>query len=310
MMEFAAKFFPTLSTLLLSLGFARELPGQAMVRVDSNHVETGNAFVFKFSVPNTVGKPDSLGLAPWSQFLPEENILEESSWVSTNSTFEKSIRAVFFEEDSLHLNPAMIFLSSGDTAFTQPLRIVVTATPSPDDLNDMAPIKDIHREPTLWTDYLPWILGGLALVALLFLFYRFAKRSSRQALVSRSIELPAHELALRKLAVLLKKDWVAQGRVKEHYTELTFVVREYLEKRFGAPALESTTEETLAHLKTRAFPSHLEQPLHYLLSQSDLTKFAKIIPPESFHAEALAIAQKIIVETIPPETSTSSIGNA
>jgi len=279
------------------LFFATQALAQVELRADSNYVETGNPYVLHLRFPATLGKPDSLSFSVWENSLPPQNIVNQSEWQSDGQYFSKTITALFFDEDTLELPPLPVALPNGDTAYSNSLQIIVIATPSPDDLNDMAPIKDIHREPSRWTDYPPWILGVLGVLAIFGLLFWLAKRKTKSRVLSRTIETPPHELALKKLEVLAQKKLVTSGFVKEHYAELTFILREYLEKRFRIPALESTTDETLAYLKGSDFPGPLSQELQYLLEQADLAKFAKITPPESFHAEALVNSRKMILET-------------
>lgn len=293
--------------LVLLLFWAQKLEAQVALRSDSNHVETGNPFKLHLQVPKAMGRPDSLGFAAWQEVLPLQNIVSQTEWQSDGAFWGKTLTALFFDEDSLTIPPLPIAFKSGDTLFSNPLEVVVTATPSPDDLNDMAPIKDIHREPPHWTDYLPWVLGGLLVLGVLWLLYWLANRQSKTRLLSRTLEVPAHELALKKLDVLASKQLAFNGMVKEHYAELTFILREYLEKRFAVPALESTTEETLRYLKRSEFPSHLSNALQTLLEQADLAKFAKIVPPESFHLEAVETARKIIQETKPSPPDSPNI---
>jgi len=298
--------FRTFGKFCALICFVLQAQAQAELHTDSNHVETGNPFVFKFRIPVALGKPDSLNFDGWRNFLPPQNIVDETEWQSDGEYYNKSVTALFFDEDSIQLPPLPIALRKGDTVTTNALQIMVTATPSPDDLNDMAPIKDIHREPTHWTDYLPWVLGGLGVLALLGVLFWLANRKSKTKIQSRSIATPAHELALKKLNVLVQKQLNTRGFVKEHYTELTFILREYLEKKFGIPALESTSEETLRHLEGSDFPRHLSQELQNLLEQADLAKFAKIIPPESFHAQAMESSRKVILQTSTNHQSTES----
>ena len=288
---------PIGARLLICCCFALQLQAQAELQTDSNHVETGNPFVFQLRIPATLGKPDSLSFSAWENILPVANIIDQTDWQTDGSFFHMTFTALFFEEDSLQLPPLPIALRHGDTVYANPLQFVVTATPSPDDLNDMAPIKGIHKEPTYWTDYWPWILGVAGVLALLGVLFWMANRKPKTSILSRSIEISPQELALKKLNVLALKKLASNGFIKEHYAELTFILREYLEKQFGIPALESTTEETLGYLKNRDFPKHLARALQSLLEQADLAKFAKIIPPESFHAEALELSRQIIFQT-------------
>jgi hypothetical protein len=107
-------------------------------------------------------------------------------------------------------------------------------------------------------------------------------------------------LALKKLRVLAQKALWRSGAVKEHCAELTFILREYLEKRYEVPALESTSEELLSRLKSTDFPMELRPDLENILAQADLAKFAKAIPPEEFYLYSLDFAQALVTQTIPP----------
>jgi hypothetical protein len=275
-------------------------------------VETGNALTLYLRYSSTLGKPaDSVTFAGWAHILPPENILEQSKWtVAENGTYEKRLTVLFFNEDTLQLPPLPVLLRNGDTLLTNTLDLTIKATPAPEDLNDMAPIKDIHLEAADWTDYLPWVLGVLAVFGLLGLMYYLAMKRQKSLVLSRSMALPPHELALKKLEALHKKNYIASGQVKEHYAELTAIVREYLEKRFGVPALESTTLETMRMLKSREFPSPLVAPLQELLEQADLAKFARISPGASFQESSFALARQLVLETqlvapLNPETTQS-----
>jgi len=288
------------SILMLFL-FASRIQAQIELKADSSHVETGNLYQLHLRIPAGMGKPDSVTFSAWDDVLPTQNIVQQTAWKREGNSLTKELSVLFFEADTIQLPALPISFSNGDTAFSNPLQIIVTATPSPDDLNDMAPIKDIHREQTIWTDYLPWIFGVLLVLAILMVLFWLTKRQKVSKMQSRSIELPPHELALKKLEVLTRKQWISQGYIKEHYAELTFILREFLEKRFGIPALESTTEETVFHLNGHDFTTAQTQALQTLLEQADLAKFAKIMPPESFHIESMETTKSIINQfTAPP----------
>ncbi|HAD14062.1 MAG TPA: hypothetical protein DCF33_16690 [Saprospirales bacterium] len=235
--------------------------------------------------------------------------MEQSNWIADEKGhFSKTLTVLFFNEDTLLLPALNIPLRNGDTLQTNTLDLVVKATPSPDDLNDMAPIKDIHREASDWTDYLPWVIGILAVMALLWLLYFLTLKRQKARLLSRSIALPPHELALKKLDALKQKNWIATGQVKEHYAELTDILREYLEKRFEVPALESTTQETVQALQGLEFPNSLIAPLQQLLEEADLAKFARSIPEKSFYESSFSLARQLVLDTQPiildnPETN-------
>ena len=271
----------------------------ATLQVDSTQVETGNPYVLHLSVPGNK-TPDSLNFGPWLPFFDPKNLVSQTPWRRSGNLFSSNVTVVFFDADTLNLPPLGIAFKGGDTVFTNPLEIVVYPTPSPDDLADMAPIKNISLEPVLWTDYLPIATSVLVGIAVLWLLFWWISRRKQIRLRSQSIGLLPHELALKKLGVLAQKTLWRKDAVKEHCAELTFILREYLEKRYEVPALESTSEELLSRLKLTDFPVELRPDLENIFSQADLAKFAKAIPPEEFYLYSLDFAQALVTQTIPP----------
>jgi len=270
----------------------------ARLEADSLQMETGNPFVLHLSVP-AVNKPDTLGFGPWLDFFRPVNLLTPPQWTKTGGRFTCDLRLIFFDADTLFLPPLSITFAHADTVFTNSLSLIIYPTPGSEDLNDMAPIKDIEREPVLWTDYLPWaitVLVALLILGLLFWWYR---RGNKKSARSRKVELLPHELALKKLGVLRQNALWRQGEVKAHCAELTFIIREYLEKRYKVPALESTSSEWLMELQSKDFPNDLYADLENILIQADMVKFAKAIPPEHFYLYSADFAQAMVSRTIP-----------
>jgi hypothetical protein len=270
----------------------------AIAQFDSNLVETGNPFMLHLLVPQRGGAPLSQPFGAWDSLIPAQNVLSQSEWQAEGAYWKKDIKLIVFDADTLQLPALTIPLKGGRSAQTQPLELEIIATPSPNDPNDLEDIKDIIPEPALWTDYLPWIftIGGLVLAAILayWLIRRYKKLKTTG---SRRFELPAHTLALRRLDALAGKNLWQNGRVKEYYAELTDIVREYLERRFYIPALESTSGETILHLRDGNFPAEKLSALEDLLEQADLAKFAKVTPPETFHTFAIKEARALVEST-------------
>ena len=100
-----------------------------------------------------------------------------------------------------------------------------------------------------------------------------------------------------------KKLWQS-GKIKEYYTEVTDILRRYMEARFGILAMESTTDEILESLTDGG---HAAAPqlniLRPVLTMADLVKFAKAQPVPAENEETLASASRFVSETIPQITS-------
>lgn len=301
--HFIKYLLPTLCALFVLTSAMAQVEGIA--QLDSNIAETGNPFVVHLLTPSADGKPLQVDFSAWDTVLPQQNILAQSAAVPQGDRYQIDLTCITFDADTLLLPPLTIRLAGGRTAVTNLLELVVLATPAPTDLNDMAELKDIRMEPISWTDYLPWILGVLGIVLIIFLANWWWKRRQQRGSRHREVAMPAHLLAQRKLEALAKKHFWQTGQVKLYYAELTFILREYLQKRYQVPALESTTEETLHALQKTDFPPDLQQAVADTLVQADLVKFAKSLPPQSFHEEALRQAQLLVQATREEAASTA-----
>lgn len=164
------------------------------------------------------------------------------------------------------------------------------------------PLELPPRYDILWVS-----LSILAFIALLAFGIRrlrnyLKQRPQRPApvgtLPAQEVPEPAHSIAFRRLDDLERADYLAAGSFKAYYTELSEIIREYMENRFQTKALEMTTEEFLNNLAGSAILGVLQQSLlrNFLLS-ADLVKFAKQIPPEAEARENLSRIRRLVGET-------------
>ncbi|TNE54303.1 MAG: hypothetical protein EP344_14475 [Bacteroidetes bacterium] len=275
---------------------------EAVAQFDSGHVETGNPFLLHLRVADTHGEPASIDFTPWETLIPAGNILAQTGWERKDGQWVNTVRLITFDSAQLELPPLHVNFPDGGQVQTNRLELTVLPTPAPDDSADLFDIKDIRREPAFWFDYirpyLPILIGVLVLALAIWWFLYRGKKSGLRA--ERHIQQPPNERALRKLAELERKQFWQKGLIKEFYTGLTYIAREYLEDRYHIPALESASEEMLIRLRTTDFPAPLTEPLSGLLQWADLAKFAKGQPPEAFHAEALQVVYQLVEQTWPP----------
>jgi hypothetical protein len=265
---------------------------------DRNTVETGDTFILRVIVAARK-EPGKVDFSPWRDLLPADNILSQSGWSRSSGKWVCRFTLIAFDSARLELPPLKVPLKVGDSVPTNPLVLTVKPTPAIADVSKAEAIRDIRREPVLWTDYWPWALGAVAFLALIMWLLRRKKPKPVAAIQAPPPPpaVPAHELALREINILEQQQIWKKGQVEPFYARLSLIVREYLERRFGIPALESTTREILPLLKTAGFPENLNSVLREVLHESDMTKFAKNPPPEHFHEKALNMARQIILAT-------------
>ena len=83
---------------------------------------------------------------------------------------------------------------------------------------------------------------------------------------------------------------------KAYYTQLTDILREYINERFGFNATEMTSYEILEHLEESRDKDSLSE-LRDLLSTSDMVKFAKFKPMLNENDRNLVSALEFVNET-------------
>lgn len=182
-----------------------------------------------------------------------------------------------------------------DTTFTNDLLLQVNAIPVGDD-NELRPIKPIIEEPLNWLDFWPLYLI-VALGSIGYAVYVNRQRRQRQA-PPPPPPPPADVIALRELDVLEEKNLWQQDMTKEYYSELTRILREYLEGRFDVQAMEMTTRQITSALGKRTdFAQSQGKELSQLLQLSDLVKFAKARPAVELHAEGLKRVRTFVQDT-------------
>ncbi|MEL7160067.1 MAG: hypothetical protein AAFN92_04860, partial [Bacteroidota bacterium] len=135
-----------------------------------------------------------------------------------------------------------------DTAYTEDLLLRVHAFPVGEE-DELRPIKPIIEEPLNLLDFWPLFLV-LALGGIGYLIWHLRQRRERQA-PPPPPPPPADVIALTELRDLEGKELWQQGQTKEYYSELTRILREYLEGRFDVPAMEMTTRQITQELGRR-----------------------------------------------------------
>ncbi len=187
------------------------------------------------------------------------------------------------------------------TVNTNTLLLIVNPYPVNQDTVQLQPIKGIIAEEKTIEDYLPALIG-IGTVALLgFLVYFFYKRSqNKEEPVSVIIKRPPFEVAMEKIESLRSAKLWQQNKIKAYQSELTFILREYLEERFNIKALESTSDEIIEDLqKLDEVGEDWRGELNKILQTADLVKFAKAIPPIEVHAAGLDKLEAFVLQTKP-----------
>lgn len=118
----------------------------------------------------------------------------------------------------------------------------------------------------------------IALILLaLFLIYLWTKRinEKKHERELESIKASSYEIALKKLKKLKKIDLTLESNKKIFYVDLSFILREYIEKSFFIRTLEMTTNEIKENRFLLPFDERSLDDFLKILQISDMVKYAK-----------------------------------
>jgi len=163
---------------------------------------------------------------------------------------------------------------------------------------DIKDVKDPQKIPFNWTTLIIWILAGLVIIGILiYLYIKYRQKKSGKPVVKKIIKLPPHVAALNSLKELEEKKLWQNGKIKEYHSEITGIIRKYFSERFGLPALELTTSETLVLLRNKKEAEVILSSTQSFLENADLVKFAKFSPLQSVNEEMMKQAYQIVETT-------------
>ncbi len=310
--------------VLLLLVWSADATAQNLrVHVSEDTVEVGDRFQLAIAAEHdfaqgaTFPAIDTANAAPADSGLFFTNValqfgdlevLGRDLFLGQPGTSGRRIDSVVYEVTTFALDSAVVAaipvrFSAGEDTFsvaTTPQVITVASLVPPDasDIRPLAPLAEFPRP--LW----PWFLLALAAIALVLLLrYYLRERRNRPAEVVEvppPPPIPPYEDAQQRFRALEQMDPTDPAQTKPFYIELADVLRTYLEKRVGVPALERTTRELVRELKQYArrgdIPEDTPTQLSAVLSLADLVKFADMKPPSKQHEHALAESRALLEE--------------
>lgn len=149
-------------------------------------------------------------------------------------------------------------------------------------LYDIKPIIEVDKSASKWWLYFLGILLILAFVA--FLLYWFIWREKPLTDEEKVALLPPYERAKLALKALDNAHYLENNEIKAYYSDLTQIIRKYLDEKVYDRALESTTDELINRLNLLRDGNQIDiskddiKNIETILKRADLVKFAKSKP--------------------------------
>ncbi len=166
---------------------------------------------------------------------------------------------------------------------------------------DIKPLIKVEKSNAKMWWAIFFIVLGLALIgALVYWFFLRRKPLTEEEIAAL---LPPYDRALLQLKELENSKYLIEDEFKKYYSELTNIVRSYLDEEVQVTALESTTDELIAKLELMKDAGRLDlmpetiERFKKILQTADLVKFAKSKPSIAVAEDDRSSIEAIVVRT-------------
>ncbi len=283
------------------------------ISLDSAHVLMGNLMGLKLTVIQADGTPGQV-IAPVDSLMPIELVAKDSlpELVSESSGEGKHVFTALYKLQAFDSGdyriPPFIYVTGRDTVLSNSAFLKVV----PVDVSKMTDINSIEgagRFKAKWFDWMPdfitdywyFILLGIIIVAGGICTYLILSKKVAVNILPKKKERPPYLVAMDKLNKLKAKHLWEQGSEKPFYTELTEILREYLDRRFGINAMEMTSSQIMRALNDRGDSQMPKDLMQQILEIADYVKFARVQPLREDNIKSFDAAVKFVEDTKPAE---------
>ena len=272
------------------------------VAIDTTNIRIGEQFLFKIVIKDTANVifPEKL------ENLNKLEVVKDIKIDTFKNSLIKKYLMTGFDSGAFYIPTQQIFIKN--RAYLSDSVLINVATVSVDTTKQkMFPIKSIQTEPLVYDDFKPyliWVFLALLLIGLLIYYFKTRKKPEIKEIDTVNT-LPPFEEALEKLQELDNKLLWQNNEIKKYYSELTEIIRVFIEKELEIPALEITTFELVSLLSDYNTPKNINitketvRKLDALLQEADLVKFAKSTPLSHEIEEDRRIAEKVLNDLKP-----------
>lgn len=297
--------------LLLLLLFIGSLEAQVKTSVDTTTIKIGEELILTLEVES-----DSTSTIVFSEgqtFQPLE-LLESYAADTTQNDLKIKLIKKFgltqFDSGS-YIIPQQKVLINDKVFFSDSLAVRVNAVmvdTTKQKLYDIKPIIELKKSQSFGSMFW-WVLIILTIVACIIYLIIWRKKTHENDL--NEVQIAPYEKAKRALEKLDEKHYFENNKIKSFYSELTFVLRQYLNEKVYNQSLESTTDELLEALRTLSNSKKIDlknetlKKIESTLKRADLVKFAKSQPDfEIIRSDKNIINQEIdaVKEGLPEPT--------
>ncbi|SIP98992.1 hypothetical protein [Maribacter ulvicola] len=297
-----------ISPLFVCLLFIYELSAQEpptiKTEVDTTFIKIGEQVQWKVTID--IDSTDFVIFPEGQTFSPLETVeafATDTTRKKDRLTLQKIYALTQFDSGAYKLPAQRIDING--VGFMTDSSLINVATIPVDTLNqkmyDIKPLINVEKSNYAFWKYL--LIGLLVLLILGGLLYWFVFRKKPLTEEEKVALLPPYDRALLELKQLENSKYLIQDEYKEYYSELTTIVRSYLEEDAHVTAMESTTGQLIEKLELLRDAGELNleddtiKQFKQILQTADLVKFAKNKPSTSVAEQDRKLVEQIVVKT-------------
>lgn len=274
---------------------------QIKTSVDSTSIKIGEELIISFKV-----ETDSLKNVAFPE-TKSFGALEVIENYKTDTLIGESKVALIKQygltqfDSGTYIIPQQKILVGNKTLLSDSIKINVSSVKvdtTKQKLYDIKPIFQV-KKPSFKKTILNWLLILIATAAIISIaLYYWRKRELKTN--DADLSLPAYEFAQLALSKLNEETAFKNDEVKKFYSDLTLILRKYLNDKVYDHSLESTTDELLLKLNelNKSNKISLDEEsiknIESTLKRADLVKFAKSKPS----IEMVRMDKKTIINEI------------
>ena len=284
-------------------GYAQSLP-KVRSEVDTTSIRIGEQI--RFTVEVEADTTAQVIFPEGQTFAPLETVEAYKTDTTRREGRMELIKtyALTQFDSGAYLLPSQRVEIDGKGYFTDSLFVAVATVPvdtASQKMYDIKPMLEVGGRNWKWLRILGWFL--LAALIIGGVVYQFFFRKKPLSEEEEQALLPPFDRAILSLKKLEESRYLIQDEFKQYYTELTDIVRSYLEEEVQITALESTTAELMDKMqmlkdagRLNVEPETLRQ-FQNILETADLVKFARSKPAMKKAESDREAIEKIVIKT-------------
>jgi len=303
-LTYLVRVLPVFVFLLCSITLSAQENPKITTEVDTTFIKIGEQVQWKVTVD--IDSTDFVIFPEGQTFSPLETVEAFATDTTRNKdrlTLQKIYALTQFDSGAYKLPSQRIDING--TGYMTDSSMINVATVPVDTLNqkmyDIKPLINVEKSNYAFWKYL--LIGLLILLILGGLLYWFVFRKKPLTEEEKVALLPPYDRALLELKQLENSKYLIQDEYKQYYSELTTIVRSYLEEDAHITALESTTGQLIEKLELLKDAGELKldddtiKQFQQILQTADLVKFAKNKPSTSVAEQDRKLVEQIVEKT-------------